>query len=220
MATVTELREMARTLGLWNTAMGRIDITDEMVSNMEYLYNIFHAEIEMRKANKKDTLRHESHLPNKSFDNSKITKGLQWQLQQIEQINFRNSTENFMIVGDCATGKTSLASEIGGYALTKLAKVQYITQEDLLLAIRNQSPRWKKILKSEMLIIDDVFYIAPTDAELTTFYKAITFLSETHSLVIVTNRKLSEWKDMGADRHLAETLRKRLMANAQLIHLK
>ena len=142
------------------------------------------------------------------------------QLQQIEQINFRNSTENFMIVGDCATGKTSLASEIGGYALTKLAKVQYITQEDLLLAIRNQSPRWKKILKSEMLIIDDVFYIAPTDAELTTFYKAITFLSETHSLVIVTNRKLSEWKDMGADRNLAETLRKRLMANAQLIHLK
>ena len=220
MATVTELREMARTLGLWNTAMGRIDITDEMVSNMEYLYNIFHAEIEMRKAKKKDTLRHESHLPNKSFDNSKITKGLQWQLQQIEQINFRNSTENFMIVGDCATGKTSLASEIGGYALTKLAKVQYITQEDLLLAIRNQSPRWKKILKSEMLIIDDVFYIAPTDAELTTFYKAITFLSETHSLVIVTNRKLSEWKDMGADRHQAETLRKRLMANAQLIHLK
>lgn len=220
MATVTELREMARTLGLWNTAMGRIDITDEMVSNMEYLYNIFHAEIEMRKAKKKDTLRHESHLPNKSFDNSKITKGLQWQLQQIEQINFRNSTENFMIVGDCATGKTSLASEIGGYALTKLAKVQYITQEDLLLAIRNQSPQWKKILKSEMLIIDDVFYIAPTDAELTTFYKAITFLSETHSLVIVTNRKLSEWKDMGADRHLAETLRKRLMANAQLIHLK
>lgn len=36
----------------------------------------------------------------------------------------------------------------------------------------------------------------------------------------MTNRKLSGWKDMGADRHLVETLRKRLMANAQLIHLK
>ena len=62
--------------------------------------------------------------------------------------------------------------------------------------------------------------LRPTDEELTTFYKAITFLSETHSLVIVTNRKLSGWKYMGADRHLVETLRKRLMANAQLIHLK
>lgn len=220
MATVTELREMARTLGLWNTAKGRIDITDETVSNMEYLYHIFNSEIEMRKAKKKDTLRHESHLPDMTFDHTKITKGLQWQLQRAEQIDFRNAMENFVIVGDCATGKTSLASEIGGYALAKMAKVQYISKEDLLLAIRNQSPRWKKILKADMIIIDDVFYIAPTDAELTTFYKAITFLSETHSLVIVTNRKLSEWKDMGADRNLAETLRKRLMANAQLIHLK
>lgn len=138
----------------------------------------------------------------------------------MEQIDFKNSMENFVIVGDCATGKTSLASEIGGYALSKLAKVQYISQEDLLLAIRNQSPRWKKILKADMIINDDVFYLAPTDEELTTFYKAVTFLSETHSLVIVTNRKLSGWKDMGADRHLAETLRKRLMANAQLIHLR
>ena len=85
---------------------------------------------------------------------------------------------------------------------------------------RRPLPRWQRILKSDIIIIDDVFYIAPTDAELTTLYKAITFLSETHSLVIVTNRKLSGWKDMGADRHLAETLRRRLMANAQLIHLK
>ena len=177
------------------------------VSNMEYLYHIFNAEIEMRKAKKKDTLRHESHLPDMTFNHSKITKGLQWQLQRAEQIDFRNTMENFVIVGDCATGKTSLASEIGGYALAKLAKVQYITQEDLLLAIRNQSTRWKKILKSDMIIIDDVFYIAPTDAELTTFYKVITFLSESHSLVIVTNRKLTGWKDMGADRLLAETLR-------------
>ena len=220
MATVIELREMAKTLGLWNTAMGRIDITDETVSNMDYLYNIFKAEIELRKAKKQNTLRHESHLPDKAFDKSKITKGLIWQLQRIEQFDFRNSTENFVVVGDCATGKTSLAAEIGGYALDKLAKVQYISLEDLLLAIRNNSPRWRKILKADMIIIDDVFYFAPTDEELTTFYKAVNFLSETHSLVIVTNRKLSEWKSMGADRHLAETLCKRLMANAQLIHLK
>ena len=220
MATVSEIRNMARTLGLWNTACGRIDITDESVSNMDYLAGIFHAEIEMRQSKKKDTLRHESHLPDKSFDRSKITKGLDWQLQRIEQLDFKNDIEHFVIVGDCASGKTSLACEIGGFALSGMAKVQYITLEDLLLAIRNQSPRWKKILKADLIIIDDALYLTPSDTELTTFYRAVTFLSETHSLIIVTNRKLSEWKNMGADRHLAETLRKRLMANAQLIHLK
>lgn len=90
----------------------------------------------------------------------------------------------------------------------------------MLLAIRNQNARWGRILKADMIIIDDVFYIAPTDEELIAFYKAVTFLSETRSLVIVTNRPLSEWSGMGADKHLAETLRKRLVASAQLMHLK
>ena len=71
-----------------------------------------------------------------------------------------------------------------------------------------------------MIIIDDVFYIAPTEEELVTFYKTIVFLSETKSIVLITNRPLSEWTKMGVDKHLSETLRKRLMANAQLMHLK
>jgi hypothetical protein len=65
-----------------------------------------------------------------------------------------------------------------------------------------------------------MFYIIPTDEELIIFYKSVTFLLETRSLVIVTNRPLSEWQKMDVDKHLAETLRKRLMANAQLMHLK
>lgn len=220
MATVTEIREMARTLGLWNTACGRIDITDETISNMDYLANIFQTEIDMRKAKKIETLRSESKLPDKTFDKTKITKGLVWQLQKLEQFDFRNEIQSIVIVGDCATGKTALACEIGGYALEKSARVRYTTLEDLLLAVRNQDAKWKKILKADMVIIDDVFYITPTDEEMKMFYKTVTFLSETRSLIIVTNRPMSEWTKMGVDKHLAETLRTRLVAGAQLIHLK
>lgn len=220
MATVTEIREMAKTLGLWNMACGRIDITDETVSNMDYLANIFQAEIDMRKAKKIETLRSESKLPDKTFDKTGLTKGLIWQLQKLEQFDFKNELQSIVIVGDCATGKTALACEIGGYALERRARVRYTTLEDLLLAVRNQDAKWKKILKADMVIIDDVFYITPTDEELKVFYKTVTFLSETRSLIIVTNRPMSEWTKMGVDKHLAETLRTRLMANAQLIHLK
>ena len=220
MATVSEIREMARTLGLWNTACGRIDITDETVSNMDYLADIFQAEIDMRKAKKIETLRSESKLPDKTFDKMRITKGLIWQLQKLEQFDFRNGTQNIVIVGDCATGKTALACEIGGYALVKRARVRYTPLEDLLRAVRNQDAKWQKILKADMVIIDDVFYITPTDEELKMLYKTVTFLSEARSLIIVTNRPMSEWTKMGVDKHLTETLRTRLMANAQLIHLK
>ena len=220
MADVTELREMAKALGLWNVAGGRIDITDETVSNMEYLYKIFKSEIDMRKTKKIKDLKKESHLPDKVLKKENLTQGLIWQLQKTEQFDFKNGTQNFIIVGDCASGKTSAACEIGIYALKHEARVQYITLEDLLIAVRNNLPRWKKILKTDVVIIDDVFYATPTDEELTLFYKTVMFLSETRSIIIVSNRPLSEWSKMGVDKHLAETLRKRLMANAQLIHLK
>ena len=48
----------------------------------------------------------------------------------------------------------------------------------------------------------------------------LCFSGCSRSLIIVTNRPMSEWTKMGVDKHLAETLRTRLMAGAQLIHLK
>ena len=48
----------------------------------------------------------------------------------------------------------------------------------------------------------------------------LIFLSETRSIVLITNRDLSEWKEMKVDAHLVETLKARLMSDAQLIHLK
>jgi DNA replication protein DnaC len=76
------------------------------------------------------------------------------------------------------------------------------------------------ILKSDCLIIDELFYITPTCDELLETYRTLIFLSETRSIVLITNRDLSEWKDMQVDTHLVETLKARLMSEAQLIHLK
>ncbi|MBR2178710.1 MAG: ATP-binding protein, partial [Paludibacteraceae bacterium] len=59
-------------------------------------------------------------------------------LQKLEQFDFKNELQSIVIVGDCATGKTALACEIGGYALERRARVRYTTLEDLLLAVRNQ----------------------------------------------------------------------------------
>ncbi|WP_352418227.1 hypothetical protein [Proteiniborus sp.] len=41
-------------------------------------------------------------------------------------------------------------------------------------------------------MVDDVFYVEPTRAELQAFYRAITFLNETRSIILITNREVSE----------------------------
>ena len=88
-------------------------------------------------------------LPKNGFDYSGITPGLEWQLEQIMQIDLRNEQQNIMIVGECLTGKTALAAEIGRSAVEKQAKVLYLTTEDFLIAVNRQNTNWKRMLKCD-----------------------------------------------------------------------
>lgn len=219
MADVKEIQELAKILNLQNVANGVIDLNNETISNKDYLYNILLEEVNIRNANKLKDIKKISRLKSLVFDETRITDGLKWQLSKIKEFDFTNNKQNIFIVGDCLTGKTSLASTIGLNAIEKGTKVIYITLDDLLLESKIKKKCWNNILNSDVVIIDDVFYVTPSLEELTLFYKLIMFLQETRSIFIVTNRALSSWKEMNVDSHLIETLQKRLMQGAQIITL-
>lgn len=220
MADTTELRELARKLNLMNIANGVIDIDNEVISNKDYLYKILSQELEIRHQNKIKELSSDAHLPKKTFNHDSITKGLEWQLERIKETNFSDIRQNIIIVGECSSGKTSLATEIGQSMIEKGTKVKYIKMDDIFFLKKARPNKWNAILKTDVVIIDDVFYITPTYEELLEFYKTLIFLSETRSIILITNRELSTWKEMNVDAHLVETLKSRLLSEAQLIHLK
>lgn len=219
MADAKGIQELAKILNLQNVANGVIDLNNETISNKDYLYNILLEEVNIRNANKLKDIKKISRLKPLVFDETRITDGLKWQLSKIKEFDFTNSKQNIFIVGDCSTGKTSLASTIGLNAIEKGTKVIYVTLDDLLLESKIKKKCWNNILNSDVVIIDDVFYVTPSLEELTLFYKLIMFLQETRSIFIVTNRALSSWKEMNVDSHLIETLQKRLMQGAQIITL-
>lgn len=219
MAGAKEIQDLAKILNLQNVASGIIDLNNETVSNKDYLYNILLEEVNIRNANKLKDIKKISRLKQLVFDETRITDGLKWQLSKIKEFDFSNDRQNIFIVGDCSTGKTSLASTIGLHQIEKGTKVIYITLDDLLLESKIKKKCWNNILNSDVVIIDDVFYVTPTIEELTLFYKLIMFLQETRSIFIVTNRPLSSWKEMKVDSHLIETLQKRLVQGAQIITL-
>lgn len=219
MADAKEIQELAKILNLQNIANGTIDLNQETISNMDYLYQILLEEVNIRSANKLKEAKKASRLKQMNFDETKITDGLKWQLSKIREINFANKKQNIFIVGDCSTGKTSLASTIGLDALEKGAKVIYLTLDELLTEAKLKKGIWNYILNSDVLILDDVFYISPKDEELIEIYKLLMFLQETRSIILITNRTLNSWKNMKVDTHLIETLAKRLLQDAQIITL-
>ena len=62
-----------------------------------------------------------------------------------------------------------------------------------------------KILNSDLIVLDELFYLTPLDENLVYLYKTIMFLSETRSFIFVTNRPLSEWDNMNVDKHIVST---------------
>lgn len=176
-------------------------------------------EVNIRNANKAKDLKKKAKLPDKAFDKTRITEGLNWQLDKLSAFDFSQSRQNIFIVGECSTGKTSLASKIGNDAIEKGARVIYIKFDDLLIKQKLKKKAWNHILNADLIIVDDMFYMTPTQEELEQAYRMMMFLQETRSLVLITNRALSSWKEMKVDSHLVETLQKRLMQGAQLISL-
>ncbi len=217
MADIKVIQDLARTLNLQNIASGVIDLNDETISNKEYLYKVLLEEVNIRKKNKFKDLKHMSRLKPLVFDELRISDGLKWQLSRIKEMDFNETRENIIIVGDCSTGKTSLATTIGNCAIEKGTKVVYVTQEELLVESKIKKKTWNNILIADMVIVDDMFYLTPSEEELIQVYKLLMFLQETRSIILVTNRPLSSWKNMKIDTHIVETLAKRLMQDAQII---
>lgn len=219
MADIKVIQDLARILNLQNIASGVIDLNDETISNKEYLYKVLLEEVNIRKKNKLKDLKHMSRLKPLVFDELRISDGLKWQLSRIKEMDFNETRENIIIVGDCSTGKTSLATTIGNCAIDKGTKVVYVTQEELLVESKIKKKTWNNILIADMVIVDDMFYLTPSEEELIQVYKLLMFLQETRSIILVTNRPLSSWKNMKIDTHIVETLAKRLMQDAQIISL-
>ena len=225
MAEITEIRKLAQNLNLWNIARGIVDLNDEKLSNLDYLQMILEKELEIRAQQKHIKLSKASKLPNKVFDTANLNKGLKWQIKQLSHLTWLNEEQNIILLGKCRTGKTSLAVHLGETAINNEHKTYYASFDTFVTIVdqKDTNPKagatFSYMRECELLIIDDVFYIEPTRAELQTFYRAITFLNETRSIILITNRELSSWTDAAEDKHLCQTLLDRVTANSQIIRL-
>ena len=140
-------------------------------------------------------------------------------------LSWIDEEQNIVIIGKCDTGKTTLAAHIGQMALRKKESVYYCNIEEFLRVIRNKDSSrktekiYKYLLNCSVIIIDDVMYASITPEDLPVFYRAVSFLNETRSLIIITNRERSAWISAAEDTHLMQTLVDRITANSQIIRL-
>ena len=206
-------------------AAGAIELKESGISNLDFLQSVLQQELNIRGDRaimKKQKL---SKLPQCSFDITRSSGVTSWQINELLKLQWLERYSNLIITGKCGTGKTSLAVKLGVEAIKQGNKVYYITIEKLIDVARNKSSNPKLqglqryMQECDMIIIDEVMYMSLSLEELQLLYKISIFLNETRSIVVITNRGLSEWKDAVEDKHLMGTLMDRLTADTQILSL-
>ena len=132
MANISEIQQIARKLGLTNIASGAVNLNDETLSNTDYLLKVLSGELEAVENASLMKRRQASGLPHRTFFLDKLNKGIAWQVEQLEKLDWINDTEDLVIIGKCDTGKTSLAVHLAEKALKNGERVFYADIDSFL----------------------------------------------------------------------------------------
>ena len=225
MASIFEIQELAAKLNLSYIARGDVNLQKETVSNLDYLKYVLESELEAHRAAAIQKRRKDSRLPRKVFSAKNMNPGVKWHVEQLERLEWLRDATDITIIGKCDSGKTALAAHLGELALQEGMRVFYCDIDEFLNILRNKEHmeryyrKFRYMTNSDLIIIDELMYIALSEQDLPLFYRAINFLKEERSIIYITNRELSEWPQVAGDKHLMETLTQKIMSSSQQIRL-
>lgn len=196
----------------------------------EFLGLLLEDEKNSRADNKRSRLYKEAHLPfEKGLEDFDFTFQPSIKKQEILELStcrFLERTANILFLGQPGTGKTHLSVALGlkalGYGKTVLfTSVWEMIQR--LQASRADFSYQRKIeeyLKPDLLILDELGYRSMAEKTVEDVFEIVSRRYEKGSIIITSNRALSEWDKVFIDRTLTSAVVDRLMHHSVIIEIK
>lgn len=156
----------------------------------------------------------------------KFNNGVQKsRLNQLRELNWMDQLYNLMLLGPSGTGKTFIAAGLCADAVEKGYKAYFRTMDELINMLklrdftRTAAIEYKRLMKADLLVIDDIMLFPVEKALAVTLFNFINQLYENTSLIITTNKMPAEWAKMLDDEVLATALLDRLLFRCEIINL-
>ena len=196
-----KLKEHARRLRLYNIA-NRMDsilhhAQEEKPTYSEFLSLVLGTEVEMKERKDYERRLVAVRLPRKhdldEYDYNFYEGIDRRQMKELRELVWLRETYNLILMGPSGTGKTFLAAGLVFDAVKAGYKAYLMTMEDIVNCLRLKDistpamMTYNKILRAQLLAINDIMLFPVKRKEATAFFNLINTLHEKTSIIITTN---------------------------------
>jgi DNA replication protein DnaC len=147
------------------------------------------------------------------------------QLAQLRELGWLEQNFNIILMGPSGTGKTYIAAGLCFDAVEQGYRAYFKSMEDLIRVLRMKditrtaAAEYKRIMKSHLLVIDDIMMFPVKQEDAVAFFNLINELHDKISLIITTNKSLKQWTDVLKDTVLTTALLDRILYRCEVIKL-
>lgn len=202
---------------------------EEQISYREFLYNLLNLE----EKGLKERLRVRN-IKNANFESCKTLNDFDFsfprsinqdKVKDLATLRFIDKNENIVFLGPPGVGKSHLAEAIGIKACEGGRSVLFANAIDLMdnlsASVRNGTLKQKfsKLLKIDLLIIDDIGYLKMDKEKESLFFQLIRQRYEKKSLIVTTNLPFNRWDEIFTSELAAAAILDRLLHHSHVISI-
>ena len=233
------MKAFEQTLNFLNTLnlKGVANSLDEVINDAEirkdsyitFLNNIFSTEISYRVKRRVERNMVGAHFPViKKLDNFDFgrVKGI-GKSESVNLLDCRwiDNKENLLFFGPPGVGKTHISIALGANAVEKGYTVCFERISNLIKLLktaeiqRKAEYRIRRIMKSSVVVIDEIGYTPIEKREANLFFNMISDMYEKLSIIITSNKSFESWAEMMGDSIMTAALLDRLLHHARVFTL-